>query len=88
MLKTPFTDEYRSLIRSLVEHRLAQGLSQHDLAEQLCTPQSLVAKIETCERRIDVVEYIIISRALGAAPGAIGDQVASIASASTLTSLA
>lgn len=50
------TDEYRSVVEGLVAARKAAGLSQAALASQLGRPPSYVAKIELCERRLDVVE--------------------------------
>jgi transcriptional regulator with XRE-family HTH domain len=38
------------------------------LATKLRRPQSFVAKYEGGERRIDVIEFIAIARALGADP--------------------
>lgn len=37
--------------------RLDAGLTQADLAERLDKPQSFVAKVETQERRLDVIEF-------------------------------
>ena len=88
MLKTAFTDEYRALISGLVASREARGVSQRDLAQQLEVPQSIISKIEVGERRIDMVEYIVISQALGAPPQDIGERIAAFAAASTLTTLA
>ena len=88
MLKTPFTEEYRALIGGLVRSREALGLSQRQLASQLGVPQSAISKIELGERRLDMVEYIIIRRALGSAPTDIGAEVCQVAGRSALTSLA
>jgi ribosome-binding protein aMBF1 (putative translation factor) len=88
MLKTAFTDEYRTLIGGLAKAREAKGLSQRDLAEQLAVPQSIVSKIEVGERGIDVVEFIVIAQALGAPPQDIGARIAAVAASSTLPSLA
>ena len=52
----------------MVGARKAAGLTQHALARRLKKPQSFVAKYEGGERRLDVVEFIAISRALGADP--------------------
>lgn len=52
----------------MVEARKAAGLTQHDLASRLKKPQSFVAKYEGGERRIDVVEFLDIVRAIGADP--------------------
>jgi transcriptional regulator with XRE-family HTH domain len=54
--------------RLMVEARKAAGLTQHDLARRLKKPQSFVAKYEGGERRIDVVEFLGIARAIGADP--------------------
>jgi transcriptional regulator with XRE-family HTH domain len=52
----------------LVQVRHKAGLSQQKLARKLGRPQSFIAKYEGGERRLDVVEFIDIARALGANP--------------------
>jgi transcriptional regulator with XRE-family HTH domain len=52
----------------LVAARKAAGLTQQAVALRLKKPQSFVAKYEGGERRLDVVEFIAIARALGADP--------------------
>jgi len=44
------------------------GLSQIDVAATLGKPQSYVSKIESGERRLDVVEFVEFARALGSDP--------------------
>jgi Helix-turn-helix len=44
------------------------GLTQHELAKRLRRPQSFVAKYEGGERRVDVVEFIEICKAIEADP--------------------
>lgn len=56
---------YRRIIDRLREARLAAGLTQADLAKKLKRPQSYIAKIEGCERRLDVLEFLLIARCLG-----------------------
>ena len=46
-------------------------LTQHGLATRLGKPQSYVSKAENRERRLDVIEFVTITRALGADPCAI-----------------
>ena len=46
----------------------AAGLTQHALARCLKKPQSFVAKYEGGERRLDVVEFITVARALDVDP--------------------
>jgi DNA-binding transcriptional regulator YiaG len=48
--------------------RKAAGLTQHALARLLKKPQSFVARYEGGERRLDVVEFVAIARALNADP--------------------
>jgi transcriptional regulator with XRE-family HTH domain len=42
--------------------------TQHELAKRLRRPQSFVAKYEGGERRVDVVEFIEICKAIEADP--------------------
>lgn len=64
-LKSP---EYARLVAALVAVRKNAGIRQQALAKKLGRPQSFIAKYEGGERRIDVVEFIAIARALGADP--------------------
>ena len=68
MQKTLKSAEYARLIATLVAVRHASGMRQQALAKKLGRPQSFIAKYEGGERRIDVVEFIAIVRALGADP--------------------
>lgn len=49
----------------LVETRKSKGITQQELANRLDRPQSYIAKVETGERRLDVVEFIEWSTLLG-----------------------
>ncbi|WP_240633804.1 helix-turn-helix domain-containing protein [Caulobacter flavus] len=62
----------------LVEKRKEAGLTQRELADRLGKPRSFVSKIEGRERRIDVVEFIAIAKALG---NPAGDLMAALAAA-------
>ena len=57
MTKTLRTPEHVYLCQRLRQVRLDAGLTQADLAERLDKPQSFVAKVETQERRLDVIEF-------------------------------
>jgi transcriptional regulator with XRE-family HTH domain len=48
----------------MIKARKTAGLTQHELAKRLHRPQSFVAKYEGGERRVDVVEFIEICRAI------------------------
>jgi transcriptional regulator with XRE-family HTH domain len=68
MQKSLKSAEYARLVAILVAARHKSGVRQHALAAKLGRPQSFIAKYEGGERRIDVVEFIAIARALGADP--------------------
>lgn len=68
LVKSLHQPENRLLCELLAEAREKVGLSQEKLAKRLKRTQSFVAKYEGGERRLDVVEFLAISRALGADP--------------------
>jgi len=68
LAKTIRTKGHEALIAALVEARKSAGLSQVELAARLRCHQSLVARIESGQRRIDVQELVIIARALEVDP--------------------
>lgn len=57
--------DYRAAINALKNARTRVGISQRELARRLNKPPSFVNKIEQLERRLDVLEFIAISRAMG-----------------------
>lgn len=71
MPKSIHSEPYKRLLILLVEQRKMAGLSQYQLAERLARPQSFVAKIEGGERRVDVLEFLEITHAIGADPHVI-----------------
>jgi transcriptional regulator with XRE-family HTH domain len=52
----------------LVEARRRAGLTQAELSKRLKRPQSFVSKYERGERRLDVIEFGEVARALGVDP--------------------
>jgi transcriptional regulator with XRE-family HTH domain len=68
MAGTLHSDEHRSLMHTLVLARKASGLSQAALAKRLGRPPSFVAKVELCERRLDVIEFCIWASAVSQDP--------------------
>ena len=75
MAKTIRSEGHSALIEALRHARLAAGLTQTDLADRLQCHQSLVARIESGERRIDVVELVVLARAIGVSSVTILDVV-------------
>lgn len=62
---------YESAVSQLVAARKLCGLSQRDLAERINKPRSFISKIESRERRVDIVEFVVIARAMGLKPDAL-----------------
>lgn len=64
MAGTVHTQAYQDVLRALVDARSDSGLSQAGLAERLGKPASFVGKYELGERRLDVVEVMIVLKVL------------------------
>jgi transcriptional regulator with XRE-family HTH domain len=75
-LKSLRSREHRAVIAALIKARKAAGLTQQQLAARLRRPQSFVSKYETGERRLDVPEFLRISRCLSADPAALITKIA------------
>lgn len=67
-MKSVFTDEYELFLERLISERRASGITQQELAARLGKPQSFVSKYERRERRLDVVEFVIIAKTVGFDP--------------------
>lgn len=63
--KTIYKAEYRRLIDALRERREAIGLSQTNLAKSLGWSQQSLSYVEAGARRLDVLEYLELTKALG-----------------------
>ena len=62
MTKSIYSDEYKYVVKKLLEARNEANLTQIDVAQRLKKPQSYVSKIERGERRIDVAELSILAK--------------------------
>lgn len=71
MPKTHFTEAYAAVVRALVEARKEAGLSQMELARRVGRDQPFISLVENCVRRLDVVEFFVLARAIGADPDAL-----------------
>ena len=65
MPKTVTSPLQKKLVAMLAEERTKAGLRQVDLANKMGVYQSWVTHMESGQRRIDVIELIELSRAIG-----------------------
>lgn len=71
MARTIRSPGHEALCKALIDARKAAGLTQAELVARLRCHQSFVARVESGQRRIDVVELVVLIRALGGDAGAI-----------------
>ncbi len=63
-----FTQRHQEFIAFIASVRKAAGITQMELAARLGRPQSFVSKVERGERRLDVIEFCELAKALGHDP--------------------
>lgn len=63
-MKSIYLKEYKAIIDALVAERKKAGITQTELAHKLGKPQSFISKTENKERRLDIVEFFHICRAI------------------------
>lgn len=76
MPKSVFTDAYASFLSVLTTARKDAGLSQVELAARIGRDQPFISLIERGVRRVDLVEFYVIAKAIGADPVELFSQVA------------
>lgn len=64
MKNTLNSTRHRALVDLLVQRRLDANWTQAELAERLGEYQSFVARLESGQRRVDVVEFIEFAEVL------------------------
>jgi len=65
LVRSLHTHHYKTYVTVLVDARRRASLTQQVLAHRLKKPQSFVSKYERGERRLDIPEFLAITRALG-----------------------
>lgn len=75
MSKTVFTGAHRYLVDVLLKARKAAGLNQTQVAEKVGKDQTFVSLIERSQRRVDVLEFVALARAMGRDPVELFEQV-------------
>lgn len=68
MPKTIFQGAHTHLVEVLIEMRRTADLNQSEVAERVGKSQSFVSLIESSQRRVDVLEFIALTRAMGFDP--------------------
>lgn len=77
MAGTVHTDAYRACLLVLVRARQDAGLFQAELANRLGKPPSFVGKYELGERRLDLVEVLVILKVMAVDAHAFIDAMSS-----------
>ena len=75
MPKSAFSRKYRHFRTLLTDARLRAGLTQAALAKRLGRPQSFVSKFENGERRLDLIEFLDVARAVRLDPMRVIDEL-------------
>lgn len=63
--KEAYRESYERFLAKLRQARRDAGLTQVEASRRLGKPQSFVSKIESGERRVDVIELSVIARLYG-----------------------
>lgn len=77
MTRSVFSEQYDLLRQLLITARQQNDLTQAQVASKLDKPQSFVSKYERGERRLDVIEFLEIARALGIDPSFMIERIES-----------
>jgi transcriptional regulator with XRE-family HTH domain len=72
-------EHYKVVGACLAAARRGVNVTQQELAARLDKPQSFVSEYERGQRRVDVVELLVISRALGVDPLVLFAEIANSA---------
>lgn len=70
MPRSVYTAAYGEVVTTLVGLRKRAGMTQRELAEALGREQNFVARVETGQRRVDMVEFVWLCEACGEDPEA------------------
>jgi transcriptional regulator with XRE-family HTH domain len=68
MPKTVFTGAHKHVVEILASARKEAGLTQTQLGDRIGRDQSFISLIEGGQRRVDVLEFFVLARALGYEP--------------------
>ena len=68
MPKSQFSESYRLFLGVLIAARKNADLTQSELAERIRKKQTFISIIETGVRRLDLLEFTALAKAIGVSP--------------------
>ena len=68
MQKIIYTNNYKYLLQLLKSYRKKANLTQKELADKLDVNQSLISKIESGERKINIIELVMFLKVMNFNP--------------------
>jgi transcriptional regulator with XRE-family HTH domain len=68
MPKSQFSESYRAFLGVFIAARKDAGLTQAELAARIGKKQTFISIIETGVRRVDLLEFCSLARAMGFVP--------------------
>lgn len=63
-MKAIFSQDYKSILKTLKNERVALGLTQAELSAKIGYSQSYISKVEQGQLRLDVIQLKEIAKAL------------------------
>lgn len=69
MRKTIYSTEHKELVKRLKKARIEAGLGQVEAAKKLGRTQSYISKLESGQRRIDVIQVRELAEIYRKSPG-------------------
>jgi len=70
-----YSEAQNSVARALTAARLNSGLKQAELAKAIGKHQSYISDIERGQRRVDILEFYVLARAMNLDPAALYAEV-------------
>ena len=64
-MKSIYDQRYIEVVALVRKARERSGRTQREVAQMLGRPQSYLSKVETSERRVDVIELLQLCRVIG-----------------------
>jgi Predicted transcriptional regulators len=78
MPKSQFSDGYKVFIKVMIAARKEAGLTQVELGQRIGRKQTHISIIETGVRRIDLIEFCALAKAMGYDPNTLFARVVAV----------